>query len=115
MTHTFISHHHQLYYLLLPHRNFDGIVGGEGKLYRKFWENRYAELQALSPQEDQALTDHLNEQVLGLVVEEDGEEEERQNAFHEAKMKELKGRAGGSKDGEKQRKSEEMDRVENQK
>jgi hypothetical protein len=42
-------------------------------------------------------------------VVEDGEEEERQNAFHEAKMKELKEKARESEEGEKQRGSEEMD------
>ena len=73
------------------------------------------ELQALSPQENKVLGDYLNEQVLGLTVEEDGEEEERENAFHEAKMRELKRKSGGSEDGEKQRESEEVDGVENQK
>ena len=76
-------------------------MGGKGKLYRKFWDDRNVELHALSPKESQALDDYLNEQVLGLTVEEDGDEEKRQDAFHEAKMKELKEKAGGSEDGGK--------------
>ena len=71
-------------------------MGGKGALYRKFWDDRNAELHAFSPKESQALGDYLSEQILGSTVEEDGEEEERQDAFHEAKMKELKEKAGGS-------------------
>jgi len=87
----------------MPHKNFDGFIQGKGALYQNFWTARQAELHGLSEPEVNALTGYFSEEVFGITMDDDDEEEyERQKIFNEAKKRELAERReksrGGSRD-----------------
>jgi len=75
---------------MMPRTSFDGFIQGKGSLFKAFWISRDEDLARLSQSEAQALFGYLNEQVFGVSMDDDDEEEfERQKAFNEARAKEL--------------------------
>ena len=82
----------------MPRSDFEGFLKGKGALYVNFWYSQDEDLGQFSLPQREALFRYLNEQVFGVTLDDEDAEYERQEAFNEAKQRELMARAAKEED-----------------
>ena len=89
----------QLYFLVKRDSTVRGFVSGSTGVYGDFWESRAKELKSYPDEDQEEMTDYLNQQIFGTSPTGDDllEDYEMQVAFKEAKAQEIFARAAGKK------------------
>lgn len=86
-----------MYFLVKCGSTAHGFVSGSSSVYRKFWEDRNADLTAYPPEEQEEITKYLNRQVFGALFtgEDSYDDHEMQEAFNHAIRQQISARARG--------------------
>jgi len=79
--------------------DFEGIIIGEGALYKNFFNARADDINNLSPSRRKKVFQHLDKQVFGSDLEDGRKEIERQMVFNRTKQRELERLAQKESDG----------------
>ena len=97
-----------------PDSTVNGFVSGTGSVYREFWDTRFGDLRILPKEEQDEITDYLNQQVFGASVAggDSYEDHDMQMAFNQKIRQQLSERATKKGQGEKGNRSQGGDKEE---